>query len=190
MAIYATLEAELFSVLVELLGDQRLERHALRVLAGARGHELGRPYLNLCQQGLIEEIRVQPGFFRRLFGTQETLWVRVTDYGQKVAGTIAEPLLAEPAPAAAETKSHPRQPDQASPETPKVVIAQPRPPEVFNVAAIDMPQPHPVVVAVPNLPPEVTSIDAPSSAAPLHAIGFHRDPRRDAARYGVSNTCL
>ncbi|NBZ89226.1 hypothetical protein [Stagnihabitans tardus] len=164
MAMYATLEAELFSVLVELLGDQRLERNALRVLAGARGHELGRPYLNLCQQGLIEETRVQPGFFRRLFGARETLWVRVTDYGQKVAATMAEHVPAEPAPVALETPPFPRQPDPAPLETSDVATAQPQPSTVVDVAPMGMPQHTPVRVVVPDPLPEVTSIVAPSPA--------------------------
>jgi hypothetical protein len=164
MAMYATLEAELFSVLVELLGDQRLERNALRVLAGARGHELGRPYLNLCQQGLIEETRVPPGFFRRLFGAQETLWVQVTDYGQKVAAEMAAPLPTEAAPVAVETPTPARQPDPAPLETSDVAIAQPQPSTVVDVAPMGMPQPTPVRVAVPDPLPEVTSIVAPSRA--------------------------
>lgn len=164
MAVYATLEAELFSVLVELLGDQRLERNALRVLAGARGRELGRPYLNLCQQGLIEETRVQPGFFRRLFGAQETLWVRVTDYGQKVAAEMAAPLTTEAAPMGVETPVLPQQPDPTLLETPDVAIAKPRPSEVVDVAAMEMPQPKLVKVADPDTLPEDTSIVAPSPA--------------------------
>ena len=106
MGTHATLEAELFGILVDLLADKKLERNALRVQVGARGFELGRPYLHLCQQGLIEEHLVRPGFFARLFGARETLWVRVTDYGRKVAAELAPEVQAVAAPVADDQPPH------------------------------------------------------------------------------------
>lgn len=186
MATHVTPEAELFILLVELLGDQRLERNALRVLAGARGHELGRPFRHLCQQGLIEEIRVRPGFFARLFGGRETLWVHVTDYGQRVAAELAasrqaetvaelppqdiapisvpEPLpehLPEPLPEPAEIAAPAPQPLAKAPEA-----ALDLPPQIaeFQIAEPEIAEPHvvePEVVEPEVAAPEVAAPDLP-----------------------------
>lgn len=152
MAMHATLEAELFAVLVELLGDQKLERNVLRVLVGARGYELGRPYLHLCQQGLIEESRVRPGFFARLFGARETLWVRVTDYGRKIAAEVAAPVRAEVVPVAEEISPPPNQADPARPEAVDVAAPDPLPLNSPEAASPDLP-PDADAVAAQILPP-------------------------------------
>ena len=131
MALHTTLEAELFAILFELLGDQKLERNALRVLAGARGHELGRPYLHLCQQGLIEESRVRPGFLARLFGARETVWVRVTDHGRQVMAETAAPERAEAAPMAEDIP----QADPTPPEPQAAALPDARPPKTVEAPA-------------------------------------------------------
>ena len=146
MAIHATLEAELFAVLVEHLGDQKLERNVLRVTVGARGYELGRPYLHLCQQDLIEERRVRPGFFARLFGARETLWVRVTDYGSKIAAEVTTSAQAAAVPVAQEIAPPPHQ-------------ADPVPPEAVDVAP-DAPPLNILDAISPDLPPEADPVAA------------------------------
>lgn len=139
MAIHATLERGLFAILVELLGDQKLERNVLRVLVGARGYELGRPYLHLCQQGLIEEIRVRPSFFARLFGAREMLWVRVTDYGRTIAAEVAGPVLAETVQVAEEIPPPPHPADAALPEAADVAAPDPQPLTPLEPASPDLP---------------------------------------------------
>lgn len=89
MDTLATREAELFGILVDLLADKESERDALRVRVGARGFELGRPYLQLCRQGLVDERLVSPNFFGRLFGAREAVWVQLTEYGRQVAQELA-----------------------------------------------------------------------------------------------------
>jgi hypothetical protein len=154
MANHATLEAELFSILVELLGEGKLERNALRVLVGARGYELGRPYLHLCQQGLIEEERNRPGFFSRLFGARETQWVRVTDYGRKVMAEMATPPEEVPIEAPVE----PAAPD-LGPVVEAVEVALPAEPPAAVPAA------EPVVTKKPRAKKAVAA-EAPPAEAP------------------------
>lgn len=158
--MHATLEAELFTILVELLGDQKLDRNVLRVLVGAKGHELGRPYLYLCQQGLIEESRVRPGFFARLFGARESLWVRVTDYGRKIAAEVTAQVQAEVVPVAEEISLPPDQTD-------------PAPPEAADVAASASLSLNTVEAASPDLP-----TDADAVAAPVMPPARPKRPRR------------
>lgn len=151
MTIHATLEADLFAILVEILGDQKLERNALRILVGARGYELGRPYLNLCQQGLIEERRVRLGFFARLFGARETLWVRVTDHGRKIAADMAVPALAEAFPVAEEIAPAPHPADPIPPASVDVA-PDPLPPITLDAASPDL-TPDAIADAAQVLPP-------------------------------------
>lgn len=78
-------ETELFCILVGLLGEDEQERGALRVKVAAKGSELGRAYKRLYDRGLLEERTFRPGFIRRLFGAQETRWVRLSGKGQDLA---------------------------------------------------------------------------------------------------------
>ena len=153
MAMHATLESELFAILVDLLGDQKVERNVLRVLVGARGYELGRPYLHLCQQGLIEESRVRLGFFARLFGgARETLWVRVTDYGRKIAAEVTEQVQAEAVPVTEEISPPPHQAGPAPPEAVVVAAPDPLPPNTLQAASPGLPHDADPVAAQVLLP--------------------------------------
>lgn len=149
MGTSATLEAELFRTLVELLGDQKLERNTLRILVGARELELGRPYRHLCEQGLIAEQRVRPGFFRRFFGAQDVLWVQVTAQGRKVAAELTQGESDLVEPTQVEIEAPPKAIEPVAPSAP---------PSVEPVADLQE-APPPAKRKKPAAPPRFTPSD-------------------------------
>lgn len=89
-------QAALLAALWEVIPDTEIEKDALRVTVGGRGHELGRDYLRLLYAGLVQERRIRPGFLRRLMGGQPTVLVRLTEAGQGLAAELSTEDGAQP----------------------------------------------------------------------------------------------
>jgi hypothetical protein len=88
-------EMTAFDILAGILVERGpVDRDALRVLVSARGGELGRDYIRLRELGLVEEVEVRPGMFRRFFGARTTRLVSLTLTGRKHA--VVCPLKSGP----------------------------------------------------------------------------------------------
>jgi hypothetical protein len=105
-------EAELFVILTEFLSGGEVEQTELRVKVGSQGAEPGRPYIRLYNLGHVAERLVRPNIIRWFVGEHETVYVRLTDKGLRLA---AEMFLATKDYAKANEASQEKVPERGLP---------------------------------------------------------------------------
>lgn len=146
----ASHEMTAFDILAGILKEHGpVDRDALRVLVSARGGELGRDYIRLRELGLVEEVEVRPGLFRRIFGARTARLVSLTLSGRNHAEQAATTSTVQPidlrevalAPAASDKPADVAAPMDVVPEQ---ILSDPIIPEPLAVTVIHEP-PSPVL---------------------------------------------